>query len=147
MCHPYLALLLAGLAVPSLLPRTRCALTAPFHPCRACTAVCFLWRYPWGRPRRALPGAMLPWSPDFPPACCHASDHPAFWLTTIDVRSGPRVKAFDQRSKHSPRLAIGNAVQETRPEVPLEGNHHQTRSLIEQARHVDAIAEAGKITL
>ncbi len=29
-------------------------------------AVCFLWRYPWGRPRRALPAAYSPWSPDFP---------------------------------------------------------------------------------
>ena len=30
-------------------------------------AVCFLWRYPWGRPRRALPAALSSWSPDFPP--------------------------------------------------------------------------------
>ena len=29
---PYLALLRAGFAVPFLLPGTRCALTAPFHP-------------------------------------------------------------------------------------------------------------------
>ena len=31
-------------------------------------AVCFLWHFPWGRPRRALPGTVFPWSPDFPPA-------------------------------------------------------------------------------
>ena len=31
---PYLALLQVGFAVPSLLPATRCALTAPFHPCQ-----------------------------------------------------------------------------------------------------------------
>src|SRR5271166_723250 len=30
-------------------------------------AVCFLWRYPWGRPRRTLSGAASVWSPDFPP--------------------------------------------------------------------------------
>jgi hypothetical protein len=30
-------------------------------------AVCFLWRYPSGRPGRALPAASTPWSPDFPP--------------------------------------------------------------------------------
>ena len=30
-------------------------------------AVCFLWHCPWGRPRRALPGTVPPWSPDFPP--------------------------------------------------------------------------------
>jgi hypothetical protein len=29
-------------------------------------AVCSLWRYPWGHPRRALPAAMSSWSPDFP---------------------------------------------------------------------------------
>ena len=33
-------------------------------------AVCSLWRFPWGRacplPRRALPGTVPPWSPDFP---------------------------------------------------------------------------------
>ena len=27
----------------------------------------FLWHFPWGRPRRALPGTVPPWSPDFPP--------------------------------------------------------------------------------
>ena len=30
-------------------------------------AVCFLWHFPWGRPRRVLPGTVFPWSPDFPP--------------------------------------------------------------------------------
>ncbi len=29
-------------------------------------AVCFLWHYPWGRPRRVLPGTVPPWSPDLP---------------------------------------------------------------------------------
>ena len=41
-------------------------------------AVCSLWRYPWGYPRRALPGTVSPWSPDFP-RCASAprpSDHP-----------------------------------------------------------------------
>jgi hypothetical protein len=39
---PYLALLLVGFTVPALLPRTRCALTAPFHP----------YRPPWLAPRQ-----------------------------------------------------------------------------------------------
>lgn len=30
-------------------------------------AVRFLLHFPWGRPRRALPGTVFPWSPDFPP--------------------------------------------------------------------------------
>src|SRR5258707_2655167 len=33
-CRPYLVLLLVGLAMPPSLPKTRCALTAPFQPCR-----------------------------------------------------------------------------------------------------------------
>lgn len=42
-------------------------------------AVCFLWHCPWGCPRRALPGTVFPWSPDFPPRRAQArqSGHPA----------------------------------------------------------------------
>ena len=29
-------------------------------------AVCSLWHFPWGRPRRPLAGTVFPWSPDFP---------------------------------------------------------------------------------
>ena len=35
-----------GFTMPSLSPRKRCALTAPFHPCRSKPAVCFLWHFP-----------------------------------------------------------------------------------------------------
>ena len=70
-CRPYSVLLPVGFAVPSALPRPRCALTAPFHPDLAkdepCKAFCSLWHCPWGRPRRRLSGTASPWSPDFPP--------------------------------------------------------------------------------
>ena len=33
-CHPYLVLLPVGFAMPFPLPGPRCALAAPFHPCR-----------------------------------------------------------------------------------------------------------------
>ena len=65
--HPYSVLLPVGFAVPPPLPETRCALTAPFHPYPESGAVCFLWHFPWGYPRRTLSGTVLPWSPDFPP--------------------------------------------------------------------------------
>ena len=65
-CHPYSVLLPAGFTMPSLSPGPRWALTPPFHPHPACRAVCFLWHFPWGRPRRTLSGAVFPWSPDFP---------------------------------------------------------------------------------
>ena len=35
-------------------------------PC-GCMAVCSLWHFPWGRPRRTLSGTVCRWSPDFPP--------------------------------------------------------------------------------
>ena len=46
---------------------------------RANPAVCFLWHFPWGRPRRTLSGTVSPWSPDFPrrPACARRRSHPA----------------------------------------------------------------------
>src|SRR6185312_882307 len=82
--RPYLVLLPVGFALPPPLPAARCALTAPFHPCRPCRPMpplqwnvrretgglggVFLWHFPWGRPRRALPGTVPPWSPDFPPS-------------------------------------------------------------------------------
>jgi hypothetical protein len=70
-CRSYLVLLPVGFSLPPPLPAARCALTAPFHPCRPAVsrdgpAVYFLWHFPWGRPRRALPGTAPPWSPDFP---------------------------------------------------------------------------------
>src|SRR5437870_4428166 len=72
-CRSYLVLLPVGFALPPPLPAARCALTAPFHPYRppprrgaTGSAVYFLWHFPWGRPRRALPGTVPPWSPDFP---------------------------------------------------------------------------------
>ena len=78
--------------MPSRSPGPRWALTPPFHPYPASLcelrraspsksvgrsrAVCFLWRYPWGRPRRALPAAFSPWSPDFPPPRREARGRP-----------------------------------------------------------------------
>ena len=47
---------------------------------RARSAVCFLLHCPWGCPRRALPGTLLPWSPDFPRRGSKAwRGHPAIW--------------------------------------------------------------------
>src|SRR4051812_33394230 len=66
--RPYLVLLQVGFTLPTPLPASRCALTAPFHPYRRPPrivgrrpAVCFLWHCPWGRPRRELPGTLPSW--------------------------------------------------------------------------------------
>ncbi len=60
----YPATPVAGGAVRSY--RTLSPLPA-FAPKGFARAVCFLWHFPWGRPRRVLPGTVFPWSPDFPP--------------------------------------------------------------------------------
>jgi hypothetical protein len=39
---------------------------SPLPARRTGQAVCFLWHFPWGRPRRMLSGTVFPWSPDFP---------------------------------------------------------------------------------
>ena len=73
---PYLVLLRAGFSLPSALRRTRCALTAPFHPyppppCGRRRAVCFLCHFPSGHPDRGLPGALPSGVRTFLPARCH----------------------------------------------------------------------------
>ena len=83
--HPYSVLLPVGFTMPLLLPGARCALAAPFRPCprgalrHLARAVCFLWHFPWGRPRRSLAGTVFPWSPDFPLMPCGISGRPAVW--------------------------------------------------------------------
>src|SRR5512146_2096767 len=47
-CRSYLVLLPVGFSLPPPLPAARCALTAPFHPCRPC------------HPRREPAG--MPWA-------------------------------------------------------------------------------------
>ena len=101
--RPYLVLLQVGFTLPPLLPAARCALTAPFHPYQQKLAVCFLWHFPWGRPRRTLSGTLLPWSPDFPPFVCTKRGHPAIWrgptmgrgLGKVKVEPYPRAAAKD----------------------------------------------------
>src|SRR5690348_15595271 len=75
----YSVLLPVGFALPPALPRTRCALTAPFHPYPLLIPppqagegtvgrFCLCGTIPETvRPRRTLSGTVCPWSPDFPP--------------------------------------------------------------------------------
>ena len=60
----------------------------------------FLWHFPWGRPRRALPGTVSPWSPDFPLPAEAESGHPAVWLGKDKGRVAAKVNFNrDQRQK------------------------------------------------
>jgi len=86
-----LALHPVGFAVPGASRPPRCALTAPFHPYlprpRLRRAVCFLWHFPWPRPRGrgrwVLPTTVAQRCSDFPPpagsgACSAARPRAAF---------------------------------------------------------------------
>ena len=63
-------------------------------------AVCFLWRFPWGRPRRTLSGAVSVWSPDFPPL--ESGGRPADWREWAYERWAAAVK--EKRETPSPGL-------------------------------------------
>ena len=58
-----------------------CRTVSPLPSRLRAPAVCFLWHFPWGRPRRPLAGTVFPWSPDFPlfPARAGGSGRPAVW--------------------------------------------------------------------
>jgi hypothetical protein len=57
-------------------------LTCPATPRRgAGPAVCSLWHFPWGRPRRPLTGTVSPWSPDFPRPAVAREAQPSSRLT------------------------------------------------------------------
>ncbi len=80
----------------------------PARLARASSAVCFLWHFPWGRPRRALPGTVPPWSPDFPlPALRRAAVQPSGGRDLSDrgafVKGDCRRAAAPQRKKRCSR--------------------------------------------
>ena len=79
------------------------------RPCGSGRAVCSLWHFPWGRPRRALPGSVSPWSPDFPPPRARGGDggHPAVWpaLTTPALEPGQAALSLTRRRARSPDRA------------------------------------------
>ena len=104
----YSVLLPVGFTLPPPSPEARCALTAPFHPYQPSLkrrrAVFFLWHYPWGRPRRVLPGTVFPWSPDFPPLAgfpIARSSHPAIRRMIIIGTKQPPAKAVKNRKQHT----------------------------------------------
>ena len=85
-CH---AVSVAGHAVRSY--RTLSPL--PVYP-KVKKAVYFLWRYPWGHPRRVLPAAILPWSPDFPQVRLPSSrDRPAIWPAGLLRAKAVKIKS------------------------------------------------------
>ena len=93
-------------------------------------AVCSLWHFPWGRPRRPLAGTVFPWSPDFPPpdgfphcrkAAIRPSGPPANsvqmgFRSTVngrdrgDHRSGPQIRLAAYGVRHETSLERGDDI-------------------------------------
>ena len=71
-------------------------------------AVYFLWHFPWGRPRRALPGTVPPWSPDFPlPA--QGGERPSGRLASQDLgtdRKAVEVRVHGFRARRAPERQL-----------------------------------------
>ncbi len=68
---PYLVLLQVGFTLPPVLPPARCALTAPFHPCRqvaTCLGGLFSVALSVGSRPPGVTWHLALWSPDFPPS-------------------------------------------------------------------------------
>ena len=107
-----MVLLRMGFAMPVLLPVRRCALTAPFHPYRHIRfrhpAVCFLWHFPWGCPRRALPGILILWSPDFPLPLRKQKQQPSGHLTGADHTPAIRAWSSKRLGQHLGDFGLGN---------------------------------------
>ena len=57
---------------------------SPLPDWRTSPAVCSLWHFPWGRPRRPLTGTVSPWSPDFPHPTVARRAQPSSRLTRGD---------------------------------------------------------------
>ena len=62
---------------------------SPLPAGRGVPAVCSLWHFPWGRPRRPLAGTVIPWSPDFPPRRERHGGRPTVWLALLGRSPAP----------------------------------------------------------
>jgi hypothetical protein len=86
-CHPYLVLLPVGFALPPPSPAARCALTAPFHPCRrrrsAGLAVCFCGTFPGVAPAGRYPAPRFHGARTFLPPL-EGGERPSGHLTLQD---------------------------------------------------------------
>ena len=86
---------------------------------RSVQAVCFLWHFPWGRPRRPLAGIVVPWSPDFPPTGCYPRQRPSGRLAGVVMAVSSSPVKSSHRAPDAP-AAHDRAATGRRP-------HHPTR--------------------
>jgi hypothetical protein len=98
-CRSYSVLLPVGFSLPPPLPAARCALTAPFHPCRPPGAAETDWRctfcgtVPGVAPAGCYPAPYLRGARTFLPPPKAESGHPTVWHKDIWVSAIPLSKA------------------------------------------------------
>ena len=75
---PYLVLLQSGVYIAKIVTNLAVGSYSTVSPLPARTQAVFsLWRFPSGYPGRALPAAVVLWSPDFPHTRRHAAAQPS----------------------------------------------------------------------
>jgi len=113
-------------------------------PSPAVRAVCFLWHFPWGRPRRALPGTVFPWSPDFPPPAPpkRGRERPSDRLADVKIGVGSAVRKARARRR---RRAKGRLIHLT---LPFAGSQNDVSVRIRQgAGMAKSAVQAAQIEL
>ena len=89
-------------------------------------AVCSLWHSPWGRPRRALPGTVFPWSPDFPPPP-QGRERSSGRLSTASVVARP-VRTASRQPRAAGPWSHRRARRRTRPAATAAGRRAGPRA-------------------
>src|SRR5579864_7700892 len=122
-CHPYLVLLPVWFALPPPLPAARCALTAPFHPCRrrrsAGLAVCFCGTFPGVAPAGRYPAPRFQGARTFLPPRAE-SGHPAIWRLKIRGETSAKSNPGSDDGDPGTGLGVGVAVAARGAEMALE---------------------------
>src|SRR4051812_30960249 len=85
---------------------------------------CFLWHFPWGRPRRPLTGTVFPWSPDFPRPACASRGRPTLW-PGLYTRCALPVQ--EELEKDGAALPVDDPVDQFGAEAALECDDRRLR--------------------
>ncbi len=124
---PYLVLLQVGFAVPCLLPDTRCALTAPFHPYRQAGASrrsAFCGTFPGVTPAGCYPAPCFHGARTFlsrPKPAAAARPSGLLYLEQKPIKFNGLEKNFPHPPNQAPGLTIGPASNRRRSETALKG--------------------------
>ncbi len=139
MCHPYLALLLVGLAVPLALPKARCALTAPFHPYRDDRGGLFSVALSLGSPPPGVTRHQVSMEPGLSSKAYASAVIQPSGSVPINGYSDLSVKQVVQRTQDALRLGIGNTIEQRRPEMPLKRADDDLSRLVIHARNLKPV--------